>query len=660
MKNQINDNNLTKENYNLNELDLFFDNLIKNNSSLKNFLKIEDIKTFQPLIDIIKSELAIKYPSLISKKSNDTSLTKDDNESKKITNKENQKDEKKIKTEKENKIKEGLNKLEKINVYKFEYNDRSKYDNLKNEIEKLKEDLKNKENQYYIEIEKKEKIYILLNDKISIYKDEINNIKKEIEELKEILKNKENKIKQLNETLNNKKNELKNKENEIDKYKEELQNIEYNYNKIKEENYSINHEISELKLEINEKNFQNNELKIMFESEQEKNIVSLSLINEKEKEIKYFTNKFKLIEDIILSKEKIVNNKININLLNKKEEEQKVSNDDYNSNNYGKIGLINEELNCYMSSVIQILKNLKQFSFNILEIKIEDNIIESFQKLLRNLFYSKKKYISLYEFKRYFSNIYKRFEGKRNNDSTYFLIYFIQYIHKILNKPNNENITNINEFTNLGLINSEKIELQNFINKYESKNNSFIKDIFYGYQMNKIYCSGCNYCKNTFQSYNLLDIPLMDEKNKLKSLEQCLNCYLNIKDQKGIKGFDCAKCKKNLISLQTSIIKLPNVLIINLKRVGENSIYNHDIEIPFILKTKSIEKLNKFNQNYELIGFIKHYGNDESGHNIAYSKNIFDNKWYEFNDTIVKEQSEYPSTKKTFLLFYQLIKNERY
>ena len=80
MKNQINDNNLTKENYNLNELDLFFDNLIKNNSSLKNFLKIEDIKTFQPLIDIIKSELAIKYPSLISKKSNDTSLTKDDNE----------------------------------------------------------------------------------------------------------------------------------------------------------------------------------------------------------------------------------------------------------------------------------------------------------------------------------------------------------------------------------------------------------------------------------------------------------------------------------------------------------------------------------------------------------------------------------------------------
>ena len=607
MEHQINDNNLTEESYNLNELDLFFDNLIKNNSSLKNFLKIEDIKTFQPLIDIIKNELEIKYPILISKNSNNTSFTKDDNESK--SENKGRKKKKKKKKKKKNKIKESFYKLEKINVYNFEYNDSSKYDNLKNEIEKLKEDLKNKKNEYDIEIFKKEKKNELLKKNINNNKNEINNKVKKIKELKE---------------------DLENKENEIDNYKKKLEKIEIS----------------------------NNELQKSLENEKKKNIVSLSLINEKEREIKNFTNKFKLIEDIILSNDKIDSNKINMNFFNKKEEE-KVINDDNNNYNNGKIGLINEELNCYMSSVIQILKNLKQFSFNILEIKTEDNIIESFQKLLKNLLYSKKKSVSLYEFKRNFSNVYKSFEGKKANDSTYFLIYFIQYIHKILNKPNNENITNINEFTNLGLINSEKIELQNFINKYESKNNSFIKDIFYGYQMNKIYCSGCNYCKNTFQSYNLLDIPLMDEKNKLKSLEQCLNCYLNIKDQKGIKGFDCAKCKKNLISLQTSIIKLPNVLIINLKRVGENSIYNHDIEIPFILKTKSIEKLNKFNQNYELIGFIKHYGNDESGHNIAYSKNIFDNKWYKFNDTKVKEVNKFPSTEKSFLLFYQSIESKR-
>ena len=64
---------------------------------------------------------------------------------------------------------------------------------------------------------------------------------------------------------------------------------------------------------------------------------------------------------------------------------------------------------------------------------------------------------------------------------------------------------------------------------------------------------------------------------------------------------------------------------------------------------------NKFNLNYELVGFIKHYGNDKSGHNIAYSKNMLDNKWYSFNDEIVKEINEYPSTEKSFLLFYQLI-----
>ena len=52
---------------------------------------------------------------------------------------------------------------------------------------------------------------------------------------------------------------------------------------------------------------------------------------------------------------------------------------------------------------------------------------------------------------------------------------------------------------------------------------------------------------------------------------------------------------------------------------------------------------------------LSHYGNDKSGHNIAYSKNMLDNKWYSFNDEIVKEINEYPSTEKSFLLFYQLI-----
>ena len=109
--------------------------------------------------------------------------------------------------------------------------------------------------------------------------------------------------------------------------------------------------------------------------------------------------------------------------------------------------------------------------------------------------------------------------------------------------------------------------------------------------MNKIICTACNYSQVSFQCFNILDLPLIDGETNLKSLEQCLNCFLITKDQKGIQGFDCEKCNRNILSFSTSIIKLPPILIINLKRVGERYIYNHEIKIPFSFNTDSIDKI---------------------------------------------------------------------
>ena len=175
--------------------------------------------------------------------------------------------------------------------------------------------------------------------------------------------------------------------------------------------------------------------------------------------------------------------------------------------------------------------------------------------------------------------------------------------------------------------------------------------------MNKLICSKCEHTHISFQSFNVLDLPLSCENIQVQSLEQSLNYYLITKDRHDIRGFVCSNCEKKYLSHLTCIIKLPQVLIINLKRVGENTVYYHEIEIPQILKTKSIDKLNSFNKQYELIGFIKHFGNEKNGHNISFTKNIFDNKWYSFNDAFVKDEKKFPSTEKSFLLFYQLIEN---
>ena len=121
--------------------------------------------------------------------------------------------------------------------------------------------------------------------------------------------------------------------------------------------------------------------------------------------------------------------------------------------------------------------------------------------------------------------------------------------------------------------------------------------------------------------------------------------------------FSCSQYRRKLLSHQTNIIKLPPVLIINLKRVGEKVVYYHDIEIPLILKTKDMQKLDYFQKQYKLIGFIKHYGNEKDGHNVAYCVNMFNKKWYSYNDTQVKELEGNPITDRAFLLFYQLMDN---
>lgn len=625
------------------------DGLMNRNRSKKKVEKLENPDNFHKLLINIQNDFRKKFTFTFR----ELSYKKVKNEKKVFEN-----DGKKKEGKKEDKAKEKKHEYILENLDKIEYLDDG-YEKLKKEFEELKISLLKKEK----ECDEKNKENFLLNENLKIYKNEVNNSKNIINILEKNLKNKEDDLKELNSNIisqaQNYQNKLKKKELEIKRLKEKFESLEYKYQKKINENYSIESENTKLRMDNNGMKFKNDELEKSIEMERSKNKLAFANIKKKEEENQILNNKLKMIGDIALDLNKqIKSDYISLKTptkTEKEEEAEKMSHDKIN-NNFGKIGIKNELLNCYMSSVLQILKNIKNFSLKIIDIKTNDNIIESLQKIFLDLLYSNKQKVSIREFKRYFGNEYKRFEGRQNNDSTYFLLYLIQYIHKNLNKRDNQNkFSSIKEYLDLELIDSDRNEFEKYLKKNDEKNNSFIYDMFYGYIMNKLFCTGCSYNQITFQSYNILDLPIMNENKKLVTLEQCLNCYLITKDQKDIKGFDCSECKKKLLSLVTCILKLPKVLIINLKRVGETHIYNHEVTIPFTLKTKDVEKLENFDYKYELIGFIKHFGSNISGHNIAYSKNILDNKWYMYNDEIVEALDEYPSTEKSFLLFYQLI-----
>jgi ubiquitin C-terminal hydrolase len=580
-----------------------------------------------------------------------------------------------------NKYKSGVNHEvleEKKDYYNYDYNDdpKGKYGGVSNEdfidyenYEILQKENKNLKDEIKNLKEKKEKAE-QENQKLK-------NMQKESEKNENNYKAKIEKNEKNLQDLKNQKNiyeyQAKEKEREINSLKIEKEKKLDELKTVQKEKNNYLDELNKQKVIIAKLEEQKLELEKSLENEKKKNATYKSqdiLIKEKDAKISLFKNKFELIKNIISAisdtmetQDGETNKNISLNLneeQNKEKEEEKVEEETNNftiKNGYGngKVGIINLELNCYMSSVIQILKNIKDFSEKILNINnIDDDILSSLKKLIYSLYYSKKNSIYISEFKTNFSKVYQNFEGRKSNDSTFFLIYLLSYLQKIL-PESRKKLTDISEFSFLNLNHKETEQLEKFLIKFESKNNSLIHDLFYNYQMSELICSGCNEAKVHFQGNNVLFLSLYDGTTKLKSLEQCINSFLFTKDKKGDKEFACSSCGKQTLSHVISIVKLPPVLVINLKRVGEGRIYSHDINIPYTLKTKNLEKLKKFNMEYELIGFIKHYGSEEDGHNVAYTKNIFDQKWYEFNDTKVKSIYGYPETDRAFLLFYQFI-----
>lgn len=534
-----------------------------------------------------------------------------------------------------------------------ELNDKKNYNALKKENEALKLELEKKKSEYEKVIKKLKTDY---DEKIKSKENQYNNLKEKVKEMMNQMKNKEKSEKLIND-LNN---QLKEKDSEIEKLKRNYTKLDDEYNIVKNKYNQCSKELDELKAQnlnlLKEKCGLTNSL----EDEKNKKIITNNSLKKKEEEILFYKKKFQKIKDVLLDKENTIEDKItnkDMSIESKKEEEDEEEEYKFEKNkNNGKVGINNEELNCYMSSVLQIIKNIKDFSKLILSNnKNNDNILVSLQNLIKSLYYSKEQSVSLIEFKTNFSKVYKKFEGSRDNDSTFFLIYLFQHLQKIFLKPKRAT-TDISVFSFLDLNFQEQQELIKFLDSYEPKNYSALHDLFFGYQMSEIICSGCNNREISFQSFNILHLSLYDEITKLTSLEQCINSFLYTKDKKGFDNFNCSYCRRKCLSHVISIVKLPPILIINLKRVGEKIIYNHDITIPFILETKKIEKLEKFDKEYELIGYIKHIGNEKSGHNIAYSKNIFNGKWYRFNDSEVVEINSNNSTNSSFLLFYQLKK----
>ena len=286
-------------------------------------------------------------------------------------------------------------------------------------------------------------------------------------------------------------------------------------------------------------------------------------------------------------------------------------------------GMKNLSTTCYLNSVIQLLFMIPEFRYLILSLNDgkdkqrgeyldDDNTFHQLQILFTNLLLTSDVFIIPQNFflslKDSKGKLYANVNEQR--DSQEFYLYICDTLESIL----------------------KSIPPQQYL----------IKN-FFGGKISHI--SECTKCKNLTYNYEEFKSLSLDI-DKIKNLEESLNKYI-IPEK--IESYNCEKCEKKVsINRKSLISKLPNYLVIHLKRLVKNlendklDKKNSRFEFPIKLNIKKYYYTDKNEENkdiyyeYNLKGINIHNGNAEGGHFTTIAKE--DNeKWYKFDDTIISE-----------------------
>ena len=287
----------------------------------------------------------------------------------------------------------------------------------------------------------------------------------------------------------------------------------------------------------------------------------------------------------------------------------------------------NYQYNFYVYYFLEFpLEEVRQYS-----IKKLNNIINNQMNLQNNIHMNNNLVINSTN-----NNINMRYNNLRNNNI--FPMNFSQNVN-LLNNNQRLNWVN-NNFNNQG-INPGLISFNN-LDKIVSKP-----------------MINSNLENKRFNNANINSIKLSKLNNNIVNISDCFDYnekveYLSNNNQ------ICSNCNQMFnISCSSSLTTAPKILIIILNR-GIGNQFKIKLEFTTELDiTKYISKKTG-NIKYKLISVITHLRDTgEGGNFIAHCLSPIDNKWYTYNDSIVKEtdnfQKQVIDLGMPYLLFYQKI-----
>ncbi|XP_065207290.1 ubiquitin carboxyl-terminal hydrolase 8-like isoform X2 [Planococcus citri] len=319
-------------------------------------------------------------------------------------------------------------------------------------------------------------------------------------------------------------------------------------------------------------------------------------------------------------------------------------------------GLRNLGNTCYMNSILQCLSHTDHLRINICLLsekfsnpksKTRGWFAREVRNIIKQLWQEEHGSVSCQMLKNMVGEHRESFRGNNQQDSHEFLTILIDWLHEDLNEPQPVQF----------LKGADERSGEKAWGEFCSKNNSKIRQYFYGQQKSTVSCNICEKESVTFEPFSNLSLPIPSSTENC-SLYQCLRLYTS---NEHITGWQCPACKSpRSATKKLDITRLPPYLVIHFKRFtsdGHCEKRSTNVDFPDKLDMSSyiIGKEHR-NRKFELYAVSNHIGSMNHGHYTAYCRNSANKTWYKCDDDYVNEMdSNRVVSQSAYIVFYQCV-----